>query len=89
MQNKLKCINISQNNEYVTCIFNLKSSKYLNHEVSIALGFSDGTVRIFDNNYHLKTEIPLNDKIKDKNLKSIQKDGEYYSVISMWIDERG
>lgn len=89
MQNKLRCINISQNNEYVTCIFNLKNTKYLNHEVSIALGFSDGTVRIFDNNYHLKTVIPLNDKNKDKNLKSIQKDGEYYSVVSMCIDERG
>jgi len=88
MQNKLKCINISQNNEYITIIFNLKNKKYLNNEVSIALDFSDGTVRIFDNNYHLKTVISLNNKIKGKNLKSIQKDGEYYSVVSMCIDKR-
>ena len=31
----------------------------------------------------------MNDKIKEKNLKSIQKDGEYYSVVSLCIDERG
>ena len=89
MQGKFKYINTYQKNEYVTCIYNLKSPKYFVHDVSIALSFSDGTVRIFDNNYHLKTEIPLNDKIKDKNLKSIQKDGEYYSVVSLCIDERG
>ena len=89
MQSKLKCINICKKNEYITCIFNLKNQKYLDHDVSIALGFSDGIVRIFNNNYHLKTKIPLNDKVKDKNLKSIQNDGEYYSVVSMCIDERG
>ena len=39
MKIKLKCINFSHKNEYVTCIFNLKNSKYINHDISIALGF--------------------------------------------------
>jgi WD40 repeat protein len=89
MQGEFKYINTYLKNEYVTCIYNLKSPKYLVHDVSIAFGFSDGTVRIFDNNYHLKIQIPLNDKIKDNNLKSIQKDEEYYSVVSMCIDGAG
>ena len=89
MQGEFKYITTYQKKEYVTCIFNLKNQKYLNHGVSIALGFSDGTVRIFDNNYALKIEIPLNEKIKDKKLKSIQNDEEYYSVVSMSVDEDG
>ena len=89
MQGKFKYIITYQKKEYVTCIFNLKNPKYLNHDISIALGFSDGTVRIFDDNYNLKIEIPLNDKIKDEKLKSIQNDEEHYSVVSMSVDEDG
>ena len=69
---------------YVTCFLNIKQiiKNY------IAVGYSDGIVSIYDNNYDLIKEIPIYDSIKN-NDKLESKDKEQYSVVSLSTDDDG